>query len=66
VPLSGIPDMATTSFAAPVAPRTGKIIKITTNGILYFVYKLSQSSEIVLQSYNLHDEKLTFLKGAWH
>jgi len=27
VPLSGIPDMATTSFAAPVAPRTGKIIK---------------------------------------
>jgi len=52
--------MTPTSFAAPVAPRTGKINKndlvfergenFIQNGILHFVFKLSQSSEIVLQS----------------
>jgi len=50
-----------TPFAAPVAPRTGKIIKnglrvfergenLLLNGILHFAFKLSQSSKIVLQS----------------
>jgi len=52
--------MAPTSFAAPVAPRTGKIIKngrvfergenLPQNGMLHFVFNLSQSLEIVLQS----------------
>jgi len=53
--------MTPTSFAAHVAPRTGKINKngprvfkrgenLLQNGILHFVFKLSQSSEIVLQS----------------
>jgi len=53
--------MMPTSLAAAVAPRTGKISFFwkrrkfatkwyTTNGILHFEFKLSQSSEIVLQS----------------
>jgi len=47
--------MTPTSFAVPAAPRTGKIIKnglrvfereenLLQNGILHFVFKLSQSS----------------------
>jgi len=59
--MSGIPDMTPTSLAAAVAPRTGKIFKIILcgferrenllqNGIPLFVFKLSQSSEIALQS----------------
>jgi len=59
--LSDISDMTPTSFAAPVALCTGKIIKngpcvlergenLLQNGILDFVFKLSQSLEIVLQS----------------
>jgi len=49
--------MTPTPLAAAVVPRAGKIIKNYTtiqNGTLYFVFKLSQSSEIVLQSENLH------------
>jgi len=53
----GMPDMTPTSFAAAVAPRTGKVIKyghgvfergenLLQNGILHFAFK--------------------FLKGAWH
>jgi len=56
-----MPDMTPTSLAAAVAPRTGEIIRnglgvfekaenLLQNGILHFAYKLSQSSEIVLQS----------------
>jgi len=52
--------MTPTSFAEPIAPRSGKIIKnglrvfergenLLQNGILHFVFNLSQSSEIVLQ-----------------
>jgi len=44
--------MTPTPLAAAVVPRAGKIIKNYTtiqNGTLYFVFKLSQSSEIVLQ-----------------
>jgi len=51
--------MTPTSLAAAVIPRTGKIIKngcvfergenLLQNGI-HFTFKLSQSSEIVLQS----------------
>jgi len=50
--------MTPTSLAARVAPRTGKIIKngrvferenFLPKGILQFVFKLSQSSEIVIQ-----------------
>jgi len=50
--------MTPTSLAAAVAPRTGKIIKNgvvflkeekITKCILHFVFKLSQSTEIVLQ-----------------
>jgi len=52
--------MTRTSLAAPVAPRTSEIIKIgrtvfkrgkklLKNGMLHFVFTLSQSSEIVLQ-----------------
>jgi len=52
--------MTPTSFAAPVAPGTGKIIKnglrvlergenLLLNGV-HFVFNLSQLSEIVLQS----------------
>jgi len=59
--MSGMPEMTPTSLAVAVAPRTGIIIKndlhvfergqdLLQNGILHFVYKLSQSSEIVLQS----------------
>jgi len=48
-----------TSLVAVVAPRTGKIIKdgvfergenFLQNGILHFVFRSSQSSEIALQS----------------
>jgi len=58
--------MTLTSLAAAVAPRTDKIIKndirvfeigenLLQNGIPHFVFKLSQSLEIVLQSLeNLH------------
>jgi len=48
--------MTSTSFAAPKASRTGKIIvcergeNMLQNGILHFIFKLSLSSEIVLQS----------------
>jgi len=43
--------MSVTSRVAVVAPRTGKITKnLRQNGILHFVFQLSQSSEIVLQS----------------
>jgi len=48
--MSCIPDMTPTSFAAAVVPRTGNIKKrkfATTWYILHFVFKLSQSSEIV-------------------
>jgi len=49
--------MTSTSLAAAVVPRTGKIIKkgrrvfergenLLPNGILHFVFTLSQSSEI--------------------
>jgi len=44
--------MTPTPLAAAVVPHAGKIIKNYTtiqNGTLYFVFKLSQSSEIVLQ-----------------
>jgi len=62
MPMSCMPDMTPTSHAADVAPRTGKIIKnglyvferggnlLQQNGILHLAFKLSQSSEIVLQS----------------
>jgi len=61
--MSCMPDM--TPLAAAVVPRKGKIIKndfsvfergenFIQNGILHFLFKLSQSSEIVLQSWNLH------------
>jgi len=46
--------MTLTSLVAVVAPRTGKIVKnglnLLQNGILHFVFKLNQSSEIALQS----------------
>jgi len=48
--MSGMSDMAPTSLAAAVVPCTGKSNK---NGLLVFervfVFKLSQSSEIVLK-----------------
>jgi len=55
-----MPDVMPTSLAEAVAPRTGKIIKnglrvferrenLLQNGILHFAFKISQSSEIVLQ-----------------
>jgi len=58
----GILNMRVTSLVAVVAPRTVKIVKngvflkkrkrrkFAKNGILHFVFKLSQSSEIVLES----------------
>jgi len=72
--------MTVTSLVAVVAPRTGKIIKISLsvfwkrrksatkwcttfcinllqNGVLHFVFKLSQLSQIVLQRKNLHRRK---------
>jgi len=53
--------MRVTSFVAVVAPSIGKIIKnglrvfekgehLLQNGILHFVLRFSQSSEIALQS----------------
>jgi len=59
--MSCMPDMTPTSLAAAVVPRTCKIIQnglrvfergenLLQNGILQFVFKLSQSSKIVLQS----------------
>jgi len=42
--------MMVTSLVAAVAHRAGKIIKNTTKWYYTFVLKLSQSSEIVLQS----------------
>jgi len=53
--------MTVTSLVAVVAPRTDKIIisglgvfekgeNLQQNGILHFVFKFSQSLEIVLQS----------------
>jgi len=68
-------DMTVASLVAVVAPHTGKIIKnglnvfergenLQRNGILHFVFRLSQSSESALKVYL--DEKLTFLKRAWH
>jgi len=44
--MSCLPDMTPMSLAAALVSRTGKIIKHLQNG----VFKLSQSSEIVLQS----------------
>jgi len=52
-----MPDMVPTSIVAAVAPRTGKFIKnhlsvferwenLLRNGILHFVFRFSQSSEI--------------------
>jgi len=52
-----IPMFSNMQFAAPVAPRTGKINKndlrvferrkhLLQNGTLHFAFKLSQSSEI--------------------
>jgi len=69
--MSGMPDMMPTSLSAAVAPRTGKIIKnglrvferggnLLQNGILHFAFKLSQLSEIVLQSQNLSRRKTDF------
>jgi len=52
-------NMKPTSLIAAVTPRTGKIIKNglhvfergeLQNGIVHFAFKISQSSEIVLQS----------------
>jgi len=49
-------DMTLMPLPVAVAPRTGKIIRnkrgenLQQNGILRFVFKLSQSSEIVFQS----------------
>jgi len=54
--------MTVTSLVAVVPPRIGKIIKdgpsvfereenLLQNGVLHFVFKLSQSSEIVLQNW---------------
>jgi len=48
MPMSGIPDVTPTSLAAPVEPRTGKIIQnglrvfergenLPQNGILYYI-----------------------------
>jgi len=51
-----MPDMTLTSLAAAVVPRTSKITKNNLH-----VFKLSQSSEIALESYT--DERLTFLKA---
>jgi len=56
-----MPDMTPMSLAATVAPRLSKIIKnglrifetgenLLQNGIPYFAFKLSQSSEILFQS----------------
>jgi len=56
-----MPDITPTSLVVAVAPRTVKIIKnglrvfergehLLQNGIPRFVFKLSQSSEIVIQS----------------
>jgi len=56
-----MPEMTPTSLVAPVVPRAGKIIKnghrvfereenLLQNGVLHFVFKLSQPSELVLQS----------------
>jgi len=56
-----MPDITTTSLAAAVVPRAGKINKnslsvfergenLLQRGILHFVFKLSQSSGILLQS----------------
>jgi len=70
-----IPHMTVTSLVSVVAHRTGKIIKngvfdrgehFLQNGILHFVFQLSQSSEIVYKVRIYADEKLTYLKRAWH
>jgi len=50
-----------TSLAAAVAPRTGKIINrvfergenLLPNGILHLVFRFSQPWEIALESWNL-------------
>jgi len=49
-----------TLLAAAVSPERGE--HLLKNSILHFTFKLSQSSEIVLQIYT--DEKLNFLKGG--
>jgi len=55
-------DTTPTSLAAAVAPRAGKSLKIVSvflkeEKICYkIVFKLSQSSEIVLQSWNQSSE----------
>jgi len=60
--MSCMPDITLTSHVAAVAPRTGKIIKnglnvfqggenLLQNGILHFVFRFSQSSEITLESW---------------
>jgi len=67
--------MTMTSLVATVAPRAGKIIKdrlrifeigenLLQNGILHFVFKLSQSSEIILQSWNLCRRKANFSESG--
>jgi len=65
--MSCMSDMTPTSLAAAVVPRTDKIIKnikllklrifergenLLQHDILHFVFNLSQSSEVVLQSNN--------------
>jgi len=45
---------------------TGVFENLLQNGILHFVFKLSQTSKIVLQGYNIYTyEKLTLLKRVW-
>jgi len=65
--------MRVTLLVAVVVPCTGKIIKnglrvfergenLLQNSILHFVFKFSQSSEIMLQSQNLSRQKTDFSK----
>jgi len=50
-----------------VAPRTAKSSTIFERGENLLQNGISQSSEIVLQSYRIYtDEKLTFMKGVWY
>jgi len=63
--------MSVTSLVVDIAPHAREIIKnglhvfemgenLLQNGILYFVFRLSQSSEIAFESLIYYDEKLTF------
>jgi len=45
----------------------GKIAERKAGTEFYFVFRFSQLSEIALESYKINvDEKLSFLKKAWH